>query len=103
MNRRFFIKSLLFFLSSLSFKILASNKKGSVSFDYGVASGDPTNNQVILWTKITTENPQIHTVIWEVSDDTSFNKIIASGFCEAKPFDDYTVNVDASIPSEFNA
>ena len=75
MNRRFFIKSLFFFLSSLSFKILASNKKGSVSFDYGVASGDPTNTQVILWTKLSTEDVSAQPVFWEVSEYTSFNKI----------------------------
>ena len=103
MNRRFFIKSLFFFLSSLSFKILASNKKGSVSFDYGVASGDPTNTQVILWTKLSTEDVTAQPVFWEVSENTSFNKIIASGFSEAKPFDDYTIKVDAKIPLEFNA
>ena len=75
MNRRLFIKSLLFFLSSLSFKLLASNNKANISFDYGVASGDPTNDQVILWTKISTEELVEKAVIWEVSPDTSFKKI----------------------------
>ena len=55
MNRRFFIKSLLFFLSSISFKIFPQNKK-QVSFDHSVASGDPTNSHIILWTKITANN-----------------------------------------------
>ncbi len=103
MNRRFFIKSLLFFLSSLSFKILAFNKKGNVSFDYGVASGDPTHTHVILWTKISSEDPFEQSVSWEVSDDTSFKTIIANGFSKARPIDDYTVKVDAKIPLEFNA
>ncbi len=103
MNRRLFIKSLLFFLSSLSFKLLASNNKANISFDYGVASGDPTNDQVILWTKISTEERVEKAVIWEVSPDTSFKKIIASGFAKAKPIDDFTVKVDAKIPLEYNA
>ena len=102
MNRRFFIKSLLFFLSSLSFKIYSLNKKETISFDYSVASGDPTNSQIILWTKITSDNSIDVEVNWEVSTDRLFQNIISSGTSLAKPISNHTVKVDAEIPISFN-
>ena len=102
MNRRFFIKSLLFFLSSISFKIFPQNKK-QVSFDYSVASGDPTNSHIILWTKITANNFIDVEVDWELSDDISFRNIISSGSSIAKLMNNHTVKVDAEIPLEYNA
>ena len=102
MNRRFFIKSLLFFLSSISFKIFPQNKK-QVSFDYSVASGDPTNSHIILWTKITANNLIDVEVDWELSDDISFRNIISSGSSIAKLMNNHTVKVDAEIPLEYNA
>ena len=101
MNRRFFIKSLLFFLSSISFKIFPQNKK-QVSFDHSVASGDPTNSHIILWTKITANNLIDVEVDWELSDDTSFRNIISSGSSIAKLINNHTVKVDAEIPLEYN-
>ena len=102
MNRRFFIKSLIFFLASFSLKLSSFSKKKSISFDYSVASGDPTNTHVILWTKITPFRKREYLVKWEISSDSNFNKLIADGSTTAKPFNDYTVKVDAKIPSSFN-
>ena len=51
MNRRSFLKGLLFVSSIFTLKLKAS-RKNNVSFDYGVASGDPTNTNIILWTKV---------------------------------------------------
>lgn len=102
MNRRFFIKSLLFFVSSLSLKVFSLNKKEPISFDFSVASGDPTNSQVILWTKLTSNDPIEIDVEWEVSNDASFKSIINSGTSLAKPINNHTVKVDAEIPIEFN-
>ena len=47
MNRRTFLKGLLFISSIFTFKLSASSKN-NFSFDYGVASGDPTNTSVII-------------------------------------------------------
>ena len=55
MNRRLFLKSLslLFFVPALA----AFQKKiNKVKFLHGVASGDPTNSKVIIWTRVTPEN-----------------------------------------------
>ena len=73
MNRRAFIKVLIFISSILSFKIYPSQKKPNTSFNYGVASGDPTNEKIILWTKITTNsNKNIHAEFY-VDDDFFIN------------------------------
>ena len=52
MNRRSFLKAIFFISSIFTFRVSAS-KKNNISFDYGVASGDPTNSNVILWTRVT--------------------------------------------------
>ena len=57
---------------------------------------------MILWTKLTSNNPIEIDVEWEVSNDTSFKSIINSGTSVAKPIDNHTVKVDAEIPIEFN-
>ena len=41
-------------------------------------------------------------VLWEVSLDKNFESTINSGTFLAKPEDDFTVKVDAKIPSNFN-
>lgn len=56
-------------------------------FTLGVASGDPTPNGAIIWTRLAPEplEPQggmagIRTVVnWEVSEDDSFSKVVAKG------------------------
>ena len=65
MNRRSFLKGLLFFSSILTFKLKAS-KKNNISFNYGVASGDPTNTNIILGTKVSpTLNKDVN-VKWQL-------------------------------------
>ena len=76
MNRRAFIKVLIFISSILSFKLYPSQKKPNTSFNYGVASGDPTNEKIILWTKITTNSNRNIQVRWELSKDKKFNKVL---------------------------
>ena len=84
MNRRAFIKVLIFISSILSFKIHPSQKKPNTCFNYGVASGDPTNEKIILWTKISRNSNKNIQVRWELSKDKKFNKVLSSGFFIAK-------------------
>jgi alkaline phosphatase D len=64
-------------------------------FYHGVASGDPTQDAVIIWTRITpaTQLPLID-ALWEVSSDETFQSIVASGKTTTNPERDYTVKVD---------
>ena len=102
MDRRLFFKTLVLLIASFSFKIFPSIKKQTVSFDFGVASGDPTNTHVILWTKLSGEINSLQEVFWEVSSDKNFQNIISQGVTVALNQNDYTVKVDAKIPMIFN-
>lgn len=64
-------------------------------FGYGVASGDPLSDRVILWTRVnqvSTATP----VTWEVAADPGFANLVQSGTAVADPGTDFTVKVDAA-------
>ena len=83
MNRRSFLKGLLFFLSIFTLKLKTSTKN-NISFDYGVASGDPTNTNIILWTKVTPTLNKDITIKWQLSADKNFKNILNAGLVSAK-------------------
>lgn len=101
--RRKFLKSLALLLLFLPLRIFPSLKEDTVlSFKYGVASGDPTQTNVILWAKILPiGDPEIR-VRWEVSTSSSFSKLISYGHIRTNKKKDYSVKVDAKIPKQFN-
>ena len=61
-------------------------------FRHGVASGDPQHDSVVIWTRVETEADEEH-VIWELSEDKSFEKILQSGETAAQRLADHTVKV----------
>lgn len=66
-------------------------------FYHGVASGDPLQDAVIIWTRVTSTEPTIE-VSWEVSTDTSFapGNIVASGNTTTNASKDCTVKIDVT-------
>ena len=79
MKRRPFVKLLIFLSSLIPFKLFSYDDNNNlVVFNHGVASGDPTNTNVVIWTKITTTIKYPLKILWEVSSDYKFNNIIAS-------------------------
>jgi alkaline phosphatase D len=64
-------------------------------FGYGVASGDPLSDRVILWTRVNLADSPT-TVQWEVASDAGFAGIVASGDAATSADQDYTVKVDAT-------
>ena len=62
-------------------------------FAHGVASGDPISNSVVLWTRISAEDPQV-TVMWQVSTSMDFHTITAQGTATTDSSRDYTIHVD---------
>jgi len=66
-------------------------------FYHGVASGDPLNDAVILWTRITDDSITLDSVniSWRITTDTSMNNIINSGNGYAYLNKDWTFKVDA--------
>jgi alkaline phosphatase D len=58
-----------------------------------VASGDPTTGAVILWTRVTTDEPSAE-VTYEIARDRAFTEVVARGSAVAEADDDHTVHVD---------
>ena len=93
-------------LTSLSF---AQNKQARITLDsklapfyHGVASGDPLQDRVILWTRITPGSgvAGTDTVYWRIASDTTFTTIVNSGYTFTDSTKDYTVKIDADGLSE---
>jgi len=66
-------------------------------FYHGVASGDPTQNSIILWTRITLDDPSdSEAVNWLIATDTDFTDVIASGETTTSADKDFTVKIDVT-------
>ncbi|MDY5784875.1 alkaline phosphatase D family protein [Corynebacterium sp.] len=71
-------------------------------FMHGVASGDPTPESVILWTRVTVSPDAVPgsgigadaTVGWEVAVDPDFAQVVRTGTAQASAASDHTVHVD---------
>ncbi|HCG6557575.1 TPA: alkaline phosphatase D family protein [Vibrio parahaemolyticus] len=69
------------------------NESVAVSFEHGVASGDPTQTQVIIWTRVTTAASYVD-VSWQVASDMEFLNVVQSGVFTTDTGRDFTVKVD---------
>lgn len=65
-------------------------------FYHGVASGDPTDNAVIIWTRVTPDsiNNNPVNVTWRMATDTGMTNVVASGNTTTDVLKDFTVKVD---------
>ncbi len=62
-------------------------------FYFGVASGDPHQTSVIIWTKVWAENQQSVKVNWQVASDTAMQNIVAQSEVDAIASSAYTVKI----------
>lgn len=62
-------------------------------FYHGVASGDPLKDAVIIWTRVTTNQPDVN-VTWKVATNTSMTNVVQQGMMVTDERKDYTVKVD---------
>lgn len=67
-------------------------------FAHGVASGDPLNDRVIIWTRLTQANPPDSdiAVSWFMATDPEMKNLIAQGSQDASAAHDWTVKVDVT-------
>ena len=72
-----------------------SKEHGLVEFNYGVASGDPLTDAVIIWThaKAAGSNQAVK-LRWEMSSDESFKNIVQSGSIQSTNKTGFTAKVD---------
>ena len=64
-------------------------------FAHGVASGDPTAERVVIWTRVSgADSDERVRVRWTVATDPELRDIVAGGEAQADPESDWTVHVD---------
>ena len=69
-----------------------------VEFMHGVASGDPTQSAVILWTRVSATEEGFDgelPVSWEVATDADFEQLVTNGEATTDASRDYTIKIDA--------
>ena len=65
-------------------------------FQHGVASGDPLQDRVILWTRLTLPDQEDQQLAWAIATDPQFRNVVGSGTAMACADEDHTVRVDAT-------
>ena len=66
-------------------------------FSLGVASGYPSPDGVVLWTRLAgTLDPLAVPVRWEIADDEAFKSVLFSGTTAAEPTWAHSVHVEVS-------
>ena len=80
---------LLPFANSLSSVV---QDRPSASFAHGVASGDPDQSSVVIWTRVSDSEGAV-AVQWSVASDAEFQNVIARGRYTTGENRDYTVKI----------
>lgn len=86
------------FFSKVNAQAVLSVDERLKPFYHGVASGDPLQNSVIIWTRITPEDltqSEVN-VTWSVATDKEMNTVIKTGTFTTNPTVDFTVKVDVT-------
>ena len=102
MLRRHFVRLLV---SGFLFAIFGANSRRSraaspYKFHHGIASGDPVDDGVIIWTRISGSEGESVRVDWQVASDAAMQMILQSGVVVTDARHDYTVKVDVrDLPS----
>lgn len=100
-NRRHFIFQLTSLSAALAGGAALSGCGGGddeqVDFLYGVASGDPQADRVILWThaRFADSGDTVY-LRWQVAEDASFKSIVSAGTVAASAASGHTAKVDAT-------
>ncbi len=97
-SRRRFLTVSATMLGALSVRGLPIHAAAAAHFTHGVASGDPLQDRVILWTRVLPGSGRAETVNvqWQVASDQGFDTLIATGGTQTGPDRDFTVKIDAA-------
>lgn len=68
----------------------------AAEFLHGVASGDPSHDAIILWSRVSPLSAGDIKVSWEVATDSSFSQVVTNGEMVTNSDRDYTVKIDAT-------
>ena len=78
----------------LTASISSSCSKNTYFFYHGVASGDPLDDRVILWTRVTPQQAGPLEAILEISENKNFSSVIFSKKLQTSSLSDYTIKYD---------
>lgn len=67
---------------------------GEIAFNHGVASGDPRQDRVVIWTRVTPSAAGPVPVRWIVARNRELSDVVKTGVVETTEARDYTVKVD---------
>ncbi|WP_447499857.1 alkaline phosphatase D family protein [Acinetobacter oleivorans] len=105
-SRRELIQKSLFGFGALSLPVAFTgcndgsdeeSSEAQADFLHGVASGDPLQDKVILWTRLTPVDLSARLkVAWEIATDDQFKLNLKTGVVQTTKTDDFTVKVDAT-------
>jgi alkaline phosphatase D len=96
MDRRAALRLLAYGAASpAAVPLVASPSQPETPFRHGVAAGDPTQDRLIIWTRVTPPSGQKRQMVrWRVASDPLFRNVRRTGWVEAGPERDFTVKVD---------
>lgn len=69
---------------------------GALTFEHGVASGDPTHDRVVIWTRVTPERVGPVPVRWILARNRELTDVVKTGVIETSEARDYTVKADVT-------
>jgi len=105
-SRRELIQKSLFGFGALSLPVAFTgcndgsdeeSSEAQADFLHGVASGDPLQDKVILWTRLTPVDLSARLkVTWEIATDHQFKLNLKTGVVQTTKTDDFTVKLDAT-------
>lgn len=102
LDRRHFLKSAAAGLAAGALPLASGTaaadsgaRAAGLSFVHGVASGDPLQDRVILWTRVTVPDGTPVTVDYRMSTDPAMTVLVQTGSVIADASRDHTVKIDA--------
>jgi alkaline phosphatase D len=71
---------------------IAPDSKADATYLHGIASGDPDNTSIVIWTRVSNRVGQTN-VTWFMATDSNFRNVVAHGQYKTDASRDYTVKV----------
>ena len=96
-SRRRFIKTVAVGTAAVASVSLLTGCS-SAHFLHGVASGDPRQDRVVIWTRITPTRKNSHeeSVAWVVATDAACKRVVGAGLEKTDASRDYTIKLDVT-------
>ena len=97
-TRRTLLRSIGVGAGIMGLSAAAAKATDGPHFSHGIASGDPTQNAVILWTRVLNGADMAKNITgsWQISKSADFNQLAASGAFKTGPKRDFTVKIDVA-------